>query len=169
MKFKAEYFFDGTPELIWEAREKRLENPDIFPELQKHKEVERREENGKIFSRRHIELASNIPGALKKVLSEDMMKCVDDSVYDLREGTHNWTIVPLAKNKIFRCTGKSKYTPFEKDGKVMTKRELEFEVKVEIPIFGGKVEELIIDSYKKNLLKDNDSLAKMIAIMKSKA
>ena len=166
MKFRAKVFFDAPSDMIWEAREKRFENPDKFPELQKHEELERREEDGKIYSKRKIELSASIPKPLRRVLSEDMMKCIDDSVYDLEAGTHKWEITPTFKTKAFKCTGFSKYTDFEENGEAKTKREIELEVKVNIPMLGTMAEQVILEAYKKNLDRDNESMKKMIGMMK---
>ncbi|HOX28263.1 MAG TPA: DUF2505 family protein [bacterium] len=166
MKFKAQYTFDGPIDMVWEAREKRFENPDQFPEMQKHQEIERREEGKKIFSKRLIELSASIPGALQKVLSPEMLKCVDDSVYDMENNVHSWTIKPNFKTKVFTCVGYSKYNEFDEGGQKKTKRELELTVTVDIPFVGKMAEQVIMDAYKKNLEKDNETISKMISIMK---
>ena len=169
MKFKANYVFNGPIDMIWEAREKRFENPKKFPELQKHVELERKVEGNKIFSKRQIELSASIPKALQRVLSPDMMKCTDSSEYDMDAGTHKWVITPNFKTKVFTCTGYSKYKEYEEGGEKKTKREIELEVKVNIPVLGSMAEQVILEGYKKNLLKDNDSIAKMITIMKTES
>lgn len=166
MKMKAEYIFDGPTDMVWEAREKRFENPEKFPELQKHVELDRKEEGDKIYSKREIELASSVPKALQAVLKPDMLKCVDNSVYDLKEGTHKWDIKPKFKTSAFTCTGWSKYTDFEENGEKKTKREIVLEVKVKMPVVGKMAEQFILDAYKKNLKKDNDTIQKMIRMMK---
>jgi len=169
MKFKAKLTFDGTTDMVWEAREKRFENPEKFPELQKHEELERREEGSKIYSKRKIELAASIPKPLRRVLSPDMMKCIDESVYDLEAGTHKWDITPTFKTRAFKCTGFSKYTEFEEGGEKKTLREIELEVKVNIPVLGAMAEQVILEGYKKNLDRDNESIAKMLEIMKQES
>ncbi|GEM_PF-1650217 len=166
MKFKANFLFDGPIDMVWEAREKRFENPDKFPELQKHEEISRREEGKKIFSKRIIELSASIPKPLQKVLSDDMMKTIDESVYDMETNVHTWTITPKAGSKLFKCTGYSKYNEYEEGGQRKTKRELELEVKVDLPLLGKMAEQVILEAYKKNLEKDNQTIAKMIRIMK---
>lgn len=167
MKFKAKYTFDGPIDMVWEAREKRFQNPEQFPELEKHVEIERKEEGSKIFSKREIELSASVPKALQKILSPEMLKCIDSSEYDMEAGTHTWVITPSFKTKVFKCTGYSKYTEFEDGDNKKTLREIELDVKVNIPVLGSMAEQVILDGYKKNLMKDNDSISKMIGIMKS--
>ena len=158
--------FDAPIDMIWEAREKRFENPDQFPELQKHEEIERVEEGHIIRSKRKLELASNVPGALRKVLSDDMLQCIDDSEYNMEEGTHKWNVKPTFKTDVFKCTGFSRYTEIKEDDEVQTRREIMLEVKVKIPFVGKLAEQFILDAYKKNLDKDNKTIKKMIEIMK---
>jgi|WetSurMetagenome_2_1015567.scaffolds.fasta_scaffold419752_2 hypothetical protein len=167
MKFKSEYIFDGPIDMVWEAREKRFQNPERFPELQKHQEIERREEGKKIFSKRLIELTANIPKPLQRILSPEMLKCVDESEYDMDTNVHKWTVRPNFKAKVFTCIGYSKYDEFEEGGSKKTKRHLELEVKVDIPLLGNMAESVVLEAYKKSLEKDNRTIAKMIEIMKN--
>ncbi|HOO55511.1 MAG TPA: DUF2505 family protein [bacterium] len=169
MKFKANYVLDGTISQVWEAREKRFENPEQFPELQKHEEIERKEEGNRIHSKRIVELSASIPKALQKVLSPEMLNCTDESIYDMDTNVHEWTITPNFKTKVFTCTGYSKYNEIEKDGETKTKREVVLEVKVDIPIVGKMAEQVILDAYKKNLEKDNKTMSRMLKIMKEEA
>lgn len=166
MKFKAEYVFNGPINMVWEAREKRFHTPDLFPELQKHQEIERREEGKKIFSKRLIEISSSIPKPLQKILSPDMLNCTDESVFDMETNVHTWNVVPNLKTKVFKCVGYSKYTEFDDGGEKKTRRELELTVTVDIPLLGKMAEQVILDGYKKNLEKDNQTLTKMIEVLK---
>lgn len=166
MKFKKEYIFDGPIDMVWEAREKRFENPEQFPEMQKPQEIERREVGKKIFSKRLVELSASIPKPLQRILSPDMLKCVDESEYDMETNIHKWVISPNFKTKVFTATGYSKYDEFEEGGNKKTKRYLELDVRVDIPFLGKMAEQVILDAYKKNLEKDNTTIAKMIGIMK---
>jgi hypothetical protein len=166
MKFKGEYIFNGSIDMVWEAREKRFENPEQFPELQKHQEIERRTEGKKIFSKRLIEISGSIPKPLQKVLSPEMMKCTDESVYDMEANTHTWNVTPNFKTKVFKCIGYSKYNEYEENGEKKTKRLIELTVTVDIPLVGKMAEQVVLDGYKKNLERDNQSMAKMIEIMK---
>jgi hypothetical protein len=167
MKYKGTFIFDADVNTIWEAREKRFENPDQFPELQKHEEIER-EQNGPIIkSKRKIELAASVPPALRAILPGEMLKCIDKSEYNLETGVHKWVVTPNFKTELFSCVGYSKYTEFkDSDGKQKTRRELELEVTVKVPILGRKAEEVILEAYKKNVDKDNTTMKKMIEIMK---
>ncbi len=169
MKFKGDYVLNGTIDMVWEAREKRFENPEKFPELQKHEEIERREEGKKIYSKRIVELSASIPKPLRRILKPDMMKTLDDSVYDMETNVHTWTIAPKTGSKLFKCKGYSKYTEFEENSETKTKRVIELDVKVDIPILGKMAEGVILDAYKKNLFKDNDTIAKMLEIMKEES
>jgi hypothetical protein len=166
MKFKGEYIFNGPIGMVWEAREKRFENPEQFPELQKHQEIERREEGKKIFSKRLIEISSSVPKPLQKILSPEMFNCTDESVYDMESNVHTWNVVPNFKTKVFRCTGYSKYVEFDENGEKKTRRFIELTVTVDIPLLGRMAEQVILDGYKKNLDRDNQTISKMIGIMK---
>ncbi len=98
-----------------------------------------------------------------------MMKCTDDSVYDMAAGTHTWNVVPNFKTKVFKCTGYSKYTEFDDGGVKKTRRVLELTVTVDIPLLGKMAEQVILESYKKNLDKDNLTISKMLDIMRKES
>lgn len=166
MKYRKEIVLDGTFKQVWDAREKRFEHPEKFPEMKHQKVIEKREEGNKLFQKREIELSASIPKALQRVLSEEMMKCIDDSVYDLETGIHTWSVKSMTKNSIFKCTGYSKYTEFETGGETKTRRLLEIEVKVNLPVIGSLAEQVIMEAYKKSLMKDNESIAEMVKMMK---
>lgn len=167
MKYKGEFIFDATADMVWEAREKRFENPDKFPELQHQELIERTQKGNVIRQKRKIELSASVPPALRAILPAEMLKCIDISEYDLDAGTHKFMVRPNFKTDVFKCYGTSKYTEFTgDDGKPRTKRELELSVEVKVPIVGKQAEKVILDGYKKNVERDNESIRKMIGIMK---
>jgi hypothetical protein len=166
MKYKAEFIFDAPEAMVWEAREKRFEHPERFPELQKQELMDRKEDGDVIKQKRKIELSASVPKALRTVLPAEMLKCIDESVYDRSKGTHHFVVKPNFKTDVFTCKGFSKYEEFEEGGKVKTKRYLELDVIVKVPIVGRKAEEVILDGYKKNVLRDNDSITEMVEMMK---
>lgn len=169
MKFKGNYNFKAPMHMVQEAREKRFENPEQFPEMKKHEEIDRKVDGQIITSKRKIELASSVPGALKTFLSPDMLKCIDTSVYNLATGEHTWDVKPTFKTDAFTCKGYSKYTEYkDASGEVNTKRELELTVTVTVPFVGKIAEQFILDAYKKNVEKDNKTIEKMITIMKER-
>lgn len=166
MRYKMDIVLDGPVDMVWEAREKRFENPDKFPEIQKHDELERREEGRKLFTKRRMELASKVPRPLRRFMKEEMLNMIDHSEYDMETGEHRWKYVPEAGSDFFSCKGYSKYTEFEEGGEKKTRRKLEVEVKVTVPILGNIAEQFILDIIKKNLKKDTASIQKMLRIMK---
>lgn len=169
MKFTGTFYFKAPMNMVQDARERRFENPDQFPELKQHEEIERKVEGQVIHSKRKIELASSVPAPLRKIISPDMLRCVDESVYNNETGEHTWDVKPTFKTDVFTCHGYSKYTEYtDKEGEICTKRELELTVKVKLPLFGKVAEQFILDAYKKNVEKDNKTIDRMIGIMKQK-
>jgi len=165
MKFKKEYVLNGPVDMIWEAREKRYENLDKFPELKNRQELDRKEKDGMLHVKSKLKLASKVPGALRRVMKDDSFDIIDNSEYNLETGEHKFTY-NSERAKFFKCKGYSKYTEFEENGDKKTKRLLEFEVKVNVPVVGGLAEQFITDAIKKNLEKDNTSIERMIQMMK---
>lgn len=167
MKYKGEFIFDAPADMVWEAREKRFENPDQFPELQHQELISREQNNNVVRQKRKIELSASVPSTLRAILPAEMLKCIDSSEYDLDAGTHKFVVRPNFKTDVFKCYGISKYTEFTgEDGKPQTRRELELNVEVKVPIVGKQAEKVILDGYKKNVDRDNESIRKMIGIMK---
>lgn len=169
MKYKGSHVFDAPLEFVEQAREKRFERPDVFPELKSRQEIEHIEEGNILKSKRTMELAASVPPALRKILSPDMLRCVDESVYDRSTGVHTWNVIPQFKTDLFRCFGRSQYKEFKEGDKVKTKRDLELSVEVKIPMLGKLAEQVILDGYKKNYEKDLKTIDKMIQIMKDEA
>lgn len=165
MKFKLDIVLDGPIDLVWEARERRFENPEKFPELTKHQELNKRKDGSKLYVKSRIELASKVPDALKKILKPEMLNMIDDSVYDLDAGTHTWTYTPEAKSPFFSAKGRSQYTEFEEGGKKKTRRRMEQDVTVSIPLIGKLAEQFIIDQIRKNVDKDTAGMQKMLKMM----
>ena len=166
MKYKGEFIFDATFDQVWDARERRFENPDKFPELQKQELLERQEEGKLIRQKRKIELAASVPKALRAVLPDEMMKCIDMSEYDMEAGTHKFVVKPNFKTKVFKCWGLSRYTEFEEGGQTKTRRELELNVEVKVPVVGKQAEKVVLEGYKKNVDRDNESIREMLTLMK---
>ena len=169
MKYKGTHVFDAPMEFVEQAREKRFERPEIFPEMKSRKEIERVEDGHILKSKRTMELSANVPPALRKILSPDMMKCIDESVYDRKTGVHTWNVVPMFKTDLFHCFGRSRYQEIQEDGRVKTKRELELAVEVKVPFLGKLAEQVIMEGYRKSVEKDFKTIAKMIRILKEEA
>ncbi len=168
MKIKKVHIFDAPPDKVWIAREKRFEDPKKFPELKKIKIISREENGDTIKMKREIELVGDIPKVLEKSIKTDMLKCEEESIYDLKKNTHTWVITSKAYKKLFEGYGTSIYTEFkDKDGKVKTKRTLEFTLKVKVPILGDIAEKFLMSIYEKSLEKDGESIKKMLKIMNS--
>ena len=167
MKIKVSHRFDAPLEKVQVARERRFENPDKFPELKHIKEIFREQKGNIIRTKRNIELSAQIPPAIRHVLKPEMLKCVDESEYNLETNVHTWTIIPEYYKDVFYSKGKSVYRERMKpNGTPETIRDLEMTMSVKVPIFGSIVEQVLGKAYEKNLEKDYQSIKKMLAIMK---
>ncbi|MFH1539067.1 MAG: DUF2505 family protein [bacterium] len=165
-KIKITHRFDAPLERVQEARERRFENLDKFPEMKGIDETYRKQEGNVLRTKRNIELSAQIPKALRNVLKPDMLKCVDESMYDLETGVHTWTVIPIQHRNVFKCKGKSIYRERDKpDGGVETVRDLEMTIEVKVPVVGKLSEQVLGKAYEKNLDKDRKSIKKMLNIM----
>ena len=159
------HVFDAPLEKVNEAREKRFEHPDKFPDLKKVKVLEEKKEGKILKKKQYIEISSAIPKQARKFLPVDVLNCIDESVYDLEKNTHHWSVTSAKHKKIFKIDGDSEYVEFEEDGRVKTKREYKISIKVNIPLFAKVAEQAILTTYVKNMKKDCESIKKMLRMM----
>lgn len=165
-KIKITHRFNAPLDKVQDARERRFENPEKFPELKGIKETYRKEDGRILKTKRNIELSAQIPKALRNVLKPEMLKCVDVSTYDLETGVHTWTVIPVQHKNVFKCKGKSIYKERSKpDGGVETVRDLEMTFEVKVPVVGKLAEQVLGKAYEKSLDKDRKSIKKMLNIM----
>ncbi|MEW5946614.1 MAG: DUF2505 family protein [bacterium] len=168
MKIKVTHRFNAPLEKVQEAREKRFENLDKFPEMKQYREFWREQKGNVLKTKRRIELSAHIPPALRGVLKPEMLRCVDDSEYDFDSGVHVWTVIPEHHRDVFFCKGKSVYRErIKQDGTPETVRDLEMVIKVKVPVVGKIAEQVLGKAYEKNLEKDCQTIKKMLGIMEN--
>jgi hypothetical protein len=151
MNFSFVHEFDIDPAGYWKIFLSPEFNKEMFADLNmKEYKVLKQEDDGKHFHRvQQCEPSTPIPGFLQSVVKSAGYTEIDD----LDWGTNIMRIkieTQMFKDK-FRMEGDYIVTPL--DGGKRTRREFKGEVKVGIPLIGGKIEKFMMeqlrDSYDK--------------------
>lgn len=166
MKFRVTHVFDAPLEIVLESREARYTELEKIPDLKSVQEIEKQVEGDIVKSKRESSASSLVPAPFRKFISPDMLKWVEESEWNIKTHIHKWRVKPILSDKhknkqsqeFFECTGKTEYKEFEDKGIKKTRRTLEGELNVKVPVFGKIAENGIIEAFKKNFGKDNNAI-----------
>ena len=151
-KFTLEHNFPEIPVDIFEAH---LNHPDLIKKLDKmpafrSRDLVSKTENGDGSTtwRFKVVAGGDVPPAVRKVLSEDMLTWHEDTKFVPSEHTIHWTITPLTERaqKLLAAHGIWKLIP---DGKG-TRRIIEGNIDVKVPLIGKVVEAYLANELKRN-------------------
>jgi hypothetical protein len=143
MNFSFVHEFDIDPDAYWKIFLAPDFNRDMFDELKMKKyEVLEREDDGKHFHRRQVcEPSTPIPSFLQSVVKSTGYTEIDDMDW----GTNTMRIkieTAMFKDR-FDMWGDYIVTPL--DGGKRTRREFRGEVKVTVPLIGGRIEKFMME------------------------
>lgn len=150
--FKLEHRFPDIPVDVFEAH---LNHPDLIKMLDKmpafrSRDLVDKKENGDGSTtwRFKVVAGGDVPKSVRKVMSEDMLTWHEDTRFVPAEHTIYWTIVPLAAKaqKLLNSNGIWKLIP-EGNG---TRRIIEGNISVSVPLIGKVVEQYLSGELQKN-------------------
>jgi hypothetical protein len=163
MNLKIVHTFDAPVDLVMRARDERFNHIDKIPGLKKPDIVERIETGDTVSTRREFQADTNVPGPVKKMLSEEMFHFTEIMTLHKNENRLEWNIVPKAQQDKLVWKGVSRY--IEKNGK--TERVIESVVKVKIPFIGDVMEKTIASGFKSSMDKDHKTISAMIDLIRA--
>jgi hypothetical protein len=150
--FKLEHEFPDIPVEVFEAH---LNHPDLIKMLDKmpafrSRDLVDKKDNGDGSTtwRFKVVAGGDVPSSVRKVLSEDMLTWHEDTRFVPNEHTIYWTIVPLAAKaqSLLESKGIWKLIPNGKG----TKRIIEGQITVKVPLVGKVVEQYLASELKRN-------------------
>jgi hypothetical protein len=168
--FRLEHDF---PDISVELFERHLNHPELIamlsamPAFRSRDLVEKKElGEGRVNWRFKVVAGGDIPAGARKVLSEDMLTWYEDTRFEPKEHTIYWTITPLAPKakELLDANGIWKLIP-KGEG---TKRIIEGNITIKIPIVGKVAEQYLAGELKKNYDVEPDIQRKFYRMMKDR-
>jgi hypothetical protein len=150
--FTLEHSFPDIPVDVFEAH---LNHPDLIKALDKmpafrSRDLVSKKDNGDGSTtwRFKVVAGGDVPPAVRKVLSEEMLTWHEDTRFVPAEHTIHWTITPLAAQaqKLLESHGIWKLIPAGKG----TRRIIEGNITVKVPLLGKVVEQYLASELKRN-------------------
>lgn len=163
MNLKLVHTFDAPVDLVMRARDERFNHIDKIPGLKKPNITERKETDDTLTTRREFKADANVPGPVKKMLSEEMFHFTEIMTLHKKENKLEWNIVPKAQQDKLVWKGVSRYV--DKGGK--TERVIESIVKVKVPFIGDTMEKTIASGFKSSMDKDHKTINAMLDLIRS--
>ena len=143
------------PDIPVEVFEQHLNHPELIKMLDKMPAFRSRDlvsktdnGDGSITWRFKVVAGGDVPSAVRKVLSEEMLTWHEDTKFVPAEHTIYWTITPLAERaqKLLESHGIWKLIPAGKG----TRRVIEGNITVKVPLLGKIVEQYLAGELKRN-------------------
>jgi hypothetical protein len=128
----------------WAAEKLKLEN---------RTEIERRETDDRLL--RRVKMTRLVSERTRAWIKKDRFEMVDTMDIDKRANTFTWEIVPNVWTEKITARAKGRVTPAGADACV---REMEFEIKVNVMLIGGKIEKGIAEKIDEYFTKVNAAL-----------
>lgn len=150
--FKLEHDFPDIPCDVFEAY---LNDPELIKMLDKMPAFRSRDlvsktdnADGSTTWRFKVVAGGDVPASVRKVLSEDMLTWHEDTRYVPKEHTIHWTIVPLAARaqQLLESHGTWKLIPAGNG----TRRVIDGNITVKVPLIGKVVEQYLASELKRN-------------------
>lgn len=148
--FTLEHDFPG---ISIELFEKHLNHPDLNEKLAEMPAFrsrdlieEKRLKNGEIHWSFKVVAGGDIPPAVQKVISKDMFSWVENTRFVPDEHCIYWSIEPLISKGKFEGKG----TWLLESTKKGTRRTIEGDISVKIPLIGKIAESFIVNELKRN-------------------
>lgn len=141
MDFLFEHRFDAPLKEVAEAvlNEGFQATLDGMEPLKKREVLEQTERGGRVIRRSRCVLGTDLGGA-KKFLGNAEPAWVEEAVWDETEGKWDWVIKPEVAADILSSAGR---TELIDEGDETLRRVSGF-VKIRIPLYGGRVESVIV-------------------------
>ena len=166
--FRLEHQF---PDIPIELFEQHLNHPELIEMLDampafRSRDLVDKEDlgNGRTRWRFKVVAGGEIPPAARKVMSEEMLTWWEDTTFVPEEHCIYWTIVPVKMQSKFECKGTWKLTPSGEG----TRRVIDGELTVKVPLVGKVVETFIVGELKRNYDVEPDVQRKFYKMMKER-
>jgi hypothetical protein len=149
------------------AVESALLDPAFIDELKKLPKLGKLElleqtTNGTAIHRRvRYTFGGEVSAAVRAVVDPDRLTWVEDSMIDRRTHVTTFTIEPDYYARLLEASGTIRLSPLPSD--TATRREVDGNVTVHVPLVGRKVEQVIVNDLKDYLGKEGELVERWVA------
>ena len=122
-------------------------------------ESQERADDGSVVRRIHCVLGVSLPSAAQRFLGEAKPSWTEEAKWQPDDMRWDWTIVPDSHANLISARGVIELLP---EG-AHTARRVGGDVRVKVPLYGGKVERVIVDHLEKAYAAEAQRLRKWLA------
>jgi hypothetical protein len=123
---------------------------DGLPKVGEPRVLEHRVEGDRVVLRVHYRFTADLPSAALRVIDADKLTWVEETTYDLAAATSRSKLLPDHYPDRLQASATATFTA-EGTGAV---RRIDGELKVRMPLVGGKVEGAIVSGLKEHLVDE---------------
>lgn len=152
MRFDVEQRFLASPAQVLAVYTDPAFYADLpdYPKVGRPRLVDREDQGDRIVVRVHYRFTADLPSAALAVIDPDKLTWIEETVYDLVAATSTSTLLP--DHYPDRLTAGARTRFLLADGTTDTTRRLiEGDLKVRMPLVGGKVEGAIVSGLREHL------------------
>lgn len=162
MRFRIEQHFDAPVEQVEAAYldPRFLDRLSELPKLGRPTLVERRDEGEAVHQSIRYRFTGEVNAAVRKVVDPARLTWVEESTLDRTTHVTTWRIVPDHYGNLIRSSGTFR---LEGDGEGRTRRITEAEMKVSVPLLGGRVEQAIVSGLRAHAEGEAQVVAALLA------
>lgn len=158
MRFRIEQHFDAplaAVEAVY-TDPAFLDRLAGLPKLGRPTLIDRRVDDGVIHQSVRYRFVGELSPAVRRVVDRDRLTWIEESTHDCRTHRTTWSIVPDHYGALLRCRGT--FT-FEPEGRGATRRVAEGDMRVSVPLVGGRVEAAIVSGLEEHAVLEAQAAA----------
>ena len=166
MKYKVHHIIEAPIEDLIELTQDREDrDPKVYPNVTSTKLLSE-ERKGNVL-RTKLETCANgdIPPKLRKLIKPKMLSWIEYGEFDFDKSEYRYNVKTFYFTNVFKMQGRVQWTKLE-DNK--TARDMEVEIKINIPVLGAMAEKKISQTQIENLDLDPERMPKEVKEMKAK-
>lgn len=162
MRFRIEQRFDAPLERVEAAYvdPALIERLGTLPKLGRPALLERSEDGEQVSQRVDHRFTGQLNGAVRRVVDPARLTWTEETTLDRRTHRTRWRIVPHHYGHLLRCAGTFQ---LEADGAGGCRRVAEAEIKVGVPLVGGRVEQAIVSGLREHAALEEQVVAEWLA------
>lgn len=152
MQFRVEQRFLASPAQVLALYTDPAFYEDLpdFPKVGRPRLVDRVEQGDRVIVRVHYRFTADLPSAALAVIDPDKLTWIEETTYDLEHATSTSRLLPDHYPDRLTATARTRFglAPGTAD---TTVREIAGDLKVRMPLVGGKVENAIVSGLREHL------------------
>jgi hypothetical protein len=162
MRFTIEQHFDAPLDAVEAAYADPafLDKLSRLPKLGRPALLRREDDGDRVTQAVQYRFTGDVNAAVRKVVDPARLTWVEESTLD--RGTHvtTWHIVPDHYRQLLRSSGTFR---LEADGEGATRRVTEAELKLSVPLLGGRVEQAIVSGLREHAEAEEAAMQEFLA------